>query len=90
MKIYHYHFETGQYLGEGLADPSPLEEDVWLIPAWATEIEPPKVKDNEHAFFIDNEWSIYTAANSEIINETQESTTPPINLENFLSNMIES
>jgi hypothetical protein len=42
MKIYHYHPETGVLLGEGMADESPLEPGVWLIPAYATALKPPE------------------------------------------------
>lgn len=39
--IYRYHPKTGQYLGSGEADPSPLEPGVWLYPAHSTDIAPP-------------------------------------------------
>jgi hypothetical protein len=58
MKIYHYDFETGIYLGEGLADISPLEEGVWLIPAQATEIAPPEFSPRQYAAFVNNQWVI--------------------------------
>jgi hypothetical protein len=81
MKIYHYDFETGQYLGDGVADPSPLEADVWLIPAHATEIAPPKTGVDEYAIFIDNAWSIFKVA--EPVNEPlhNEAISPPIILQ---------
>jgi hypothetical protein len=75
MKIYHYDFETGIYLGEGLADISPLEEGVWLIPAQATEIAPPEFKAGEYAAFINNEWTVETIP--EIIPEDTLEVEPP-------------
>ena len=61
VKIYHYDFETGQYLGEGSADPSPLETNVWLIPAHATEVAPPETGPDEYAIFMDGDWAIFKA-----------------------------
>jgi hypothetical protein len=49
MNIFHYHPETGVYLGQGQADESPLEPGVWLIPAHATSAEPPVTGEGEQA-----------------------------------------
>lgn len=65
MKIYHYDFESGVYLGEGVADPSPLEEGVWLIPAQATEIAPPKISLGKYAAFKDGKWTLHTVLDLE-------------------------
>ena len=38
---------------------SPLEDDVWLMPAHSTEVEPPNFDTStHHAVFADNKWTI--------------------------------
>lgn len=49
--IYNYHPETAEFIGASQADQSPLEPDVWLIPAHATEIEPPATQNGQRAVF---------------------------------------
>lgn len=56
--LYHYHPETGELLGESSADPSPLEPDIWLIPAHATDLPPPKPKARQVAVFRENRWQL--------------------------------
>ena len=58
MNIFHYHPETGVYLGQGKADPSPLEPDVWLIPAQATTEKPPKPGDGEQVIWVNGLWKV--------------------------------
>lgn len=56
MKIYHYEASSGFYLGEGLADPDPMEEGNWLIPAHATSVEPIEVPEGSLAKFNGTSW----------------------------------
>jgi hypothetical protein len=58
MIIYHYHPETKQYITSGLADPSPLEKGVYLIPAHSTNIQPPTSIEGKIITFdvINNKW----------------------------------
>lgn len=39
--LYHYHRETGELIGQSMADPDPMEPGRWLIPANATTLTPP-------------------------------------------------
>ncbi|NEO87738.1 MAG: hypothetical protein F6J87_26290 [Spirulina sp. SIO3F2] len=57
MKIYHYGLD-GHFVGEGIADPSPLQPEQWLIPARATAQQPPSTKAGERARFVEGEWRI--------------------------------
>ncbi|EPX8934733.1 tail fiber assembly protein [Morganella morganii] len=56
MKIYHYYQNTGEFIAAGMADPDPLTEGNWLIPAHATEIEPLKAKPRYAVCFINGQW----------------------------------
>lgn len=56
--IYHYHPLTSEFLGAGEADASPLEPDTFIIPAHATDIEPPVVSVNEAAVFTAGAWKV--------------------------------
>jgi len=55
MKIYHYHPETKEYIGESEAAKSPLKENVYLIPAFATELAP-FLEDGKIPHFENNQW----------------------------------
>ena len=58
MKIYNYHPEYKTYVDSSLADESPLEPGVWLIPAHATEFEPPECSSCEIQVFNGSSWEI--------------------------------
>lgn len=59
MLVHNYHFATGEYLGSSEADESPLEDGIFLIPAHATETEPPsEIPDDNAAVFADGTWSL--------------------------------
>lgn len=49
--IYNYHPTSKVYVGSTLADESPLEPGVFLIPAHATETPPPPVTGGKKAVF---------------------------------------
>ena len=64
MKIYNYDLQ-GKYTGESVADESPLEKGVYLIPAEATTIKPPTYADNEVAVFNGEVWNIEAVVSNE-------------------------
>ena len=57
MNIYHYDQTTREYLGQGEAAPDPMEPGRWLIPAWATTIEPPEPKSGMVRTFDGSAWN---------------------------------
>ncbi|WP_265658376.1 hypothetical protein [Francisella philomiragia] len=75
MKIYNYDKNTQEYLSIEDALESPLEKGVYMIPANATTIIPPKVKTNQVAIFQKKEWIIKSDYRSSTIynTKTQES-----------------
>lgn len=56
MKIHHYDQNTGEYLGEGVADADPLEQGRWLIPANATNVQPPEHVEGSTRHFVAGGW----------------------------------
>jgi hypothetical protein len=56
--IYNYHPVSKEFVSEGLADASPLEEGAYLIPAHATEVALPTLKANQVALFEDGTWQV--------------------------------
>ena len=56
MDIYHYHPATGELMGASKADPDPLSEGEWLIPAYATTEAPPEGQAGFARVFLDGEW----------------------------------
>ena len=59
MKIYNYHADSGQLIGESIADADPLHEGQWLIPAHATTIAPPETKYKQFAAFNGVSWDVF-------------------------------
>ena len=60
MRIYNYDHETGEYLGDGWADESPLESGVYLVPAYATDKPVPALKPGEAAIYGGDKWRVVT------------------------------
>jgi hypothetical protein len=58
MNIFHYHPETGVYLGQGKADESPLEPGMWLVPAHATNAKPPAADKGQQAVMANGQWQV--------------------------------
>lgn len=76
MNIYHYDAETLEYIGVGMADPSPREPDVWLIPAHATIIAP-DVEPNEEEVLVFEEGVWVTKVKEEpVVEEVEDHMLP--------------
>ena len=78
MKIYHYDRDTFEYLyaTDAEFDPAELEinhKKVYLIPANATKLKPPKTQEHEAALWQDTNWKIEPDyRNTYVINEFKE------------------
>ncbi len=59
MKIYNYNADSGQFVGESIADADPLSHGEWLVPAHATTIEPPQTTDKQFAAFDGASWAVF-------------------------------
>lgn len=58
LDIYHYHPKTHEFLCEGKADPDPLVEGNWLIPAKAVTVAPPEIPEGQAAVWTGEEWTL--------------------------------
>lgn len=62
MKVYHYHPDTGESVGESEARLSPLHlkrgQSVPLVPAHATTVKPPAVPAGQRAVFDGVKWEL--------------------------------
>jgi hypothetical protein len=55
---YIYDKNTNEYLGATQADPSPLEEGVWIYPAFTTDKKPPDAGANQAVVFNGDSWAL--------------------------------
>lgn len=58
MNIYNYHPETKVFVGMTQADPDPLVEGGWLIPAYATTVAPPRITAGNQAVWLGDSWKL--------------------------------
>lgn len=59
MKIFNYNPDTLEFISETLADESPLEPGIFLIPAFATNKELPAFNvETQVCKYINNEWVV--------------------------------
>ena len=56
MRIYHYEETTNAYMGSSQAMEDPMEPGRWLIPAWATTVEPGAEIEGMEQVFNGTEW----------------------------------
>lgn len=72
MKVYSYHPTTGAFIGTDTASESPLEPGVFLIPAHATKIEPPKPRSGHTPHFDTKSDKWVNKKNPEVIRQKSE------------------
>lgn len=57
MQIWNYNPITGELIGPGVADPSPVEKGAWIVPAHAMLIAPPADQTGFARIFSSTGWS---------------------------------
>ena len=71
MKIYNYNPQNGYFVGESLADESPLELGVYLIPAHATEIAAPKATKGKVVVWNGSDWELQNLPVQPVIDNSE-------------------
>jgi hypothetical protein len=74
MEVHHWNPETHQYIGSSLADESPLEPGVFLIPAFATLASPSSIVTENHILTWDGD--MWKETNIPDLTEPSEKQTP--------------
>lgn len=91
MNIYHYHPETGAFLGQGEADPNPLEKNKWLIPACSTTIVPPAPTTGNIRVFANGKWGYALEDTPEVVTpEPQEQLVSSVSARQFKLQLLEA
>ena len=73
MRIFNYD-EKGLFVGESIAEESPLEPGIFLIPAQATSKAPPEVSPGQQAICNGDTWTIENIPPEPIIEKPAELT----------------
>jgi hypothetical protein len=89
MKIFWVNPLTREFMGEGVANESPLQPGVFAIPADATTVPPPEASDGFVSIFVDNEWQQQPAPGTLIISEKEQRAIEEQNPIVVLSNRID-
>lgn len=90
MKIYNYDPITYSFTGESVADESPLEPGVFLIPAHATTKKPPSISYPKHAVWRNEKWKVeqIPVPKEETITEAPELVEPEYQFQDFLNALL--
>lgn len=82
MLVYNYSAITAEYTGSSSADEDPLDKGNWLIPAFATTIEPPIQKEGFARYFVNGAWEyrelVITNPEPEPVKTENYMVAPPI------------
>lgn len=84
MKIYHYHPNTGDFVGVGIADLDPLDKKNYLIPAYSTAEAPPEITDGHYVSFVDGAWQLIANPTPVIEEPPPPKTSLEIDTEKYL------
>ena len=81
MNIYNYHPSTGVFVGISQADPDPLVEGSWLVPAYATTVEPPQFGIHEHPVWNGTAWVLQAIPSEPEPPAPPEPYVPPVDVQ---------